>query len=502
MHLKSDKYLDLIAYRIPSYVFCILFFLSVFGLHAQTFQLASNNKTITCNGASNGATGVVNGKTYTKVNRTQLIAKIAANEDVTCVCTSGITNMSGLFQNNSSFNQDISSWDTSNVNNMMGLFQNASNFNQDIGYWDVSSMNDQNGVNQLFDNATNLNQDLSYWCFPNNTNIYNNRQNIWGNNNPIKNNSALRPRWSGIGSGCKTAKVAPSSDATPPTVTLSNSDNNNYVNNSQTVTITAVFSESMAATPEISITGIVTTVAMTQIASTNSYTYSWDTSSGSLSEGVFYTTVSGTDLAGNAYVAGTQSITFTLDSSTPTVTITSSDSDNIIKPGDNITVTITFNEVMASGPRITIGSAVNNQVLTATSSTTFTYSWSTSGVSAGSYKVTVTGTDLAGNTYAGNDSIKIILDATAPTVNLTDIDDDNFLVASDTVTITAIFNEAMTATPTISITGVVTNVAMLGGTVTFTASDIVTNTVEAKSVYTADLDGDGDMDIISASYLD
>ena len=52
--------------------------------------------------------------------------------------------------------------------------------NQDIGYWDVSSMNDQNGVNQLFDNATNLNQDLSYWCFPNNYNIYQNRQNIWG----------------------------------------------------------------------------------------------------------------------------------------------------------------------------------------------------------------------------------------------------------------------------------------------------------------------------------
>ena len=56
---------------------------------------------------------------------------------------------------------------------------------------------------------------------------------------------------------------------------------------------------------------------------------------------------------------------------------------------------------MASGPSITIGSAVSNAALTATSSTTFTYSWSTSGVSAGSYKVTVTGTDLAGNTYAG-----------------------------------------------------------------------------------------------------
>ena len=64
---------------------------------------------------------------------------------------------------------------------------------------------------------------------------------------------------------------------------------------------------------------------------------------------------------------------------------------------------------MASGPRITIGSAVSNVALTATNSTTFTYSWSTSGVSAGSYTVTVTGTDLAGNTYAGSDSINKII---------------------------------------------------------------------------------------------
>ena len=108
---------------------------------------------------------------------------------------------------------------------------------------------------------------------------------------------------------------------------------------------------------------------------------------------------------------------------------------------------------MASGPRITIGSAVSDVALTATSSTTFTYSWSTSGVSAGSYTVTVTGTDLAGNTYAGSDKITITLDSTAPTVTLSDTDDDNLLAASDTVTITAFFNEAMTATPTISISG-------------------------------------------------
>ena len=49
---------------------------------------------------------------------------------------------------------------------------------------------------------------------------------------------------------------------------------------------------------------------------------------------------------------------------------------------------------------------------------------------------------------------------TSPTVTLTDTDSDNLLSASDTVTITATFSEAMVATPTISITGAVTDVAM------------------------------------------
>ena len=204
------------------------------------------------------------------------------------------------------------------------------------------------------------------------------------------------------------------------------------------------------------------------------YYYRWDTSSGTLTTGNYAATVSGTDAIGNPYVAGTQSITFTVDSSTPTVNITTNDPDNTIKPGDNITVTVTFNEAMASGPTITIGSAVSNEALTATNSTTFTYTWDTDGISAGSYTVTVTGTDLAGNTYAGSDSIKITLDSTAPTVNFSDTDDDNLLSASDTVTITASFSEAMTSTPTISIANtsisneVMTKIAAVSGTGSYT----------------------------------
>ena len=57
-------------------------FIAPFGLYSQDFQLASNNKTITCDNASNGQTGVVNGKTYTKVNRNTLVSMISGGQDV------------------------------------------------------------------------------------------------------------------------------------------------------------------------------------------------------------------------------------------------------------------------------------------------------------------------------------------------------------------------------------------------------------------------------------
>ena len=47
------------------------------------------------------------------------------------------------------------------------------------------------------------------------------------------------------------------------------------------------------------------------------YYYRWDTSSGTLTTGNYAATVSGTDLIGNAYVTGTQSITFRVDTYYP-----------------------------------------------------------------------------------------------------------------------------------------------------------------------------------------
>ncbi|MDC1056781.1 hypothetical protein OAQ07_04450, partial [Flavobacteriaceae bacterium] len=193
-------------------------------------------------------------------------------------------------------------------------------------------------------------------------------------------------------------------------VTLTDTDSDNLVSNSDVVTITATFSESMSATPTLSLSGIVTNTEMTATASASVWTYAWTVSTTVTSTTA---TVSGTDLSGNAY-AGTDSITFTIDNSVPTVTLTDTDSDNLVSNSDVVTITATFSESMTATPTLSLSGITSNVLMTATASTSvWTYAWTVS-TSINSIIATVSGTDLVGNAYAGTDSITFTIDNVPP----------------------------------------------------------------------------------------
>ena len=124
------------------------------------FFLAENGVTITCKDASPGDTGVVGGVTYTAVDETTLGMMVSNDEDVTSVCTSLITDMTGLFLSQPTFNQDISSWDVSSVTSMLAMFSEATSFNQPIDSWDVSSVE---LMVSMFSEATSFNQPIDNW---------------------------------------------------------------------------------------------------------------------------------------------------------------------------------------------------------------------------------------------------------------------------------------------------------------------------------------------------
>lgn len=108
------------------------------GVIVPLFNLESNGVTVTCPNANVGDTGVINGVSYTKQDRTGIESLLQSNPSLLeTTCTSGITDMSSLLSNKTNFNTDISSWDTSNVTNMDEMFHNASTFNQDLSSWCV-----------------------------------------------------------------------------------------------------------------------------------------------------------------------------------------------------------------------------------------------------------------------------------------------------------------------------------------------------------------------------
>ena len=106
----------------------------------NTFYLAANGVTVICSGVDVGETGKVGGVTYTKRSKAQIDALVDAEDyaPLATTCTSGVTNMSGIFEEAAAFNQDIGSWDVSMVTNMSYMFNSATAFNQNLSGWCVS----------------------------------------------------------------------------------------------------------------------------------------------------------------------------------------------------------------------------------------------------------------------------------------------------------------------------------------------------------------------------
>ena len=86
---------------------------------------------------------------------------ILFNSDISFWDTSNVTSMDKMFYGSSAFNIDISIWDTSKVIIMQSMFLGTESFNQDIGNWDTSSVID---MDSMFWNTPSFNQDLTGWC--------------------------------------------------------------------------------------------------------------------------------------------------------------------------------------------------------------------------------------------------------------------------------------------------------------------------------------------------
>ncbi|MDA8820644.1 CotH kinase family protein, partial [Schleiferiaceae bacterium] len=118
------------------------------------------NTCIKCDSLNIGDFFLVDGDSIEVVDRTRLLAIVAAQGDLTKVCVSHVTDMKNILRGATWFNQDISRWDVSNVTNMNSMFFKNRKFNQDLSAWDVSSVTNMLG---MFSRCDSFNQNLNTW---------------------------------------------------------------------------------------------------------------------------------------------------------------------------------------------------------------------------------------------------------------------------------------------------------------------------------------------------
>ena len=112
----------------------------IFKTRNELVYRADNGITIKADPSANiGDTGVINGVTYTVVDKEMLQQMIWDNEDISKVCTTKITNMSGLFVQYEIDGSDLITWDVSSVTDMSYMFD-GNLFKGDLNIWDVSNV--------------------------------------------------------------------------------------------------------------------------------------------------------------------------------------------------------------------------------------------------------------------------------------------------------------------------------------------------------------------------
>ena len=233
----------------------------------------------------------------------------------------------------------------------------------------------------------------------------------------------------------------------PEISTLSHTHSDLVVRDANTVPFSVTFTEPMAISPKISIGSLVTNASMTISPSTNSqtWTYDWNVPSGD--DGIVSATVSATDLFGN-YYEGTDSLSFTIDNVSPTITLTENDTDDILLVGESTLFTASVNETVSGVPTMTIETTVGttNDVLTAAGAD-WTYSYIAPSNYSGVVSFTVSLLDVAGNISTATktltvDSVTASLTLiSSPNANGKYTDNDNNPANSDTISITLTFSE-------------------------------------------------------------
>ena len=244
-------------------------------------------------------------------------------------------------------------------------------------------------------------------------------------------------------------------DNTAPTATLAytygtGTNIATRVRAGDSITITAAFSESMKSSPAMRIDGTgAHTLAATNMTRVNatSYTYAWTVGAGDGTQ--TFTLSQGQDLTGNIVTATpTSGASISVDNTAPVPTV-----DALSTNDTTPTITGTTDTGAGLGTGESLSVTLNSITYTPTVATDGTWSFTVASANAladGSYEVSATFTNAAGNTGTDTSSNELAIDSTAPVLVSYSFGDGRQYLLSEVATnvatnanIVLTFNEAV-----------------------------------------------------------
>ena len=416
---------------------------------------------------------------------------------------SNVNDMSSMFQGASNFNQVLSTWDVSSVTTMVNMFASASNFNADISDWNVSSVTN---MQSMFSSATSFNQDISSWNVSNVTNMNNVFYGAQNFNQDISSwDVSSVTSIQGLFAG------------SPFNHNISGWDVSNVTSMRELFNNSPDFNQDLASWDVSSVTNM--SKMFYNAASYNQNISSWDVSNATDMANMFY----GQNSLSNAN-KGLIHTSFSPNSnwpydwsahvvnSAPVITSYDGNATVALNAPENQTFAADVNASDADGNTLTYSKS------NGADASKFTINVATGALGFSSAPDFENPTDAdANNTYVVevNASDGTAWDLQTITVTVTDVVDANDQPSFTTRVISTNYEPASLFASDMDGDGdmdVVTasrsndTIAWLendGAAVpSFTAHDIATNADLALGVYVADMDGDGDMDVVSASAED
>ena len=483
-------------------------------------------------------------------NMSQLFQfKTNFNQDLSAWDTSNVADMSNMFKRADAFNQDISDWDVSNVTNMQSMFQQTGNFNNGGVALDWSNTSSVTNMSQMFDNADGFNQDLIGFDTSNvttmrkmfsNVDIFNQDIRSWDTGNVTNmqqmfrkavvfnqdirgwdvakvsdfsgmfiDATAMHSTYSGMTGFNNSPTAAFFRDIIAPTLSgvsiASNNATPTQAVENDVVTLTFTASE-VISTPVVTFKSGAVAITDTSITYVNTrYTNSWtaaytvnasDTSGAVTFSVAFSDTAATGPNAGTAVTSATGSVTASLDTTAPTMAITSAEvSDGGTSNDATLSLTFTASEAtsnFAVGDITVSGGALSS--FAATSSTVYTATFTPSSDGATTIDVAAsTFTDAASNNNTAAPQFNWTYDSTAPTMAIaaSQVSDGG---TSNDATLSLTFTSSK---PTTNFA--VGDITVSGGAL---SSFAATSTTVYTATFTPSSDGATTIDVAASTFTD